>query len=590
MTENICYIYLHKMTEINEIKEIWKQVPIEFTYGEEILASSLGNIQYKNKIIYPYISTYARCGHYSIMQVKSHTLYFHRLVFYAHSELPVQTLKQGRVIFNNNPDIVDKYGMYRNWYEDLLFEKGKTDFLSLLDTVSEKEGTHPIYGAFTYGKWIPLRIPPDEMTAQHIPVTRYELVLLDNSSYPILVRSKTSGKPVKYHFNNMHDGYISITYAQTPKNYQITHIMLSSAFPHVQRNQTVDHMDDNPLNHTITNLQWLSQSENARKGAKTSSKKPIQQAFTLPEEVWKPLAITEHTVGMYMVSNRGRVKNTITVSTGTRLRGKKYRYFPIAVSKGKYVKYYVHHLVYLTFHGPIDDGCIVLHDDTVPLNDDGTYRNWAEDLCLGNQTENNHEHHTEKRGRIGKSESPTNTIITPEPDNPTSTTFVIPAHWRTDSIYNAYITGNIDLYKQWCETSVTAGDKWNTLWTTFIKSMEANEDEEVRRTVIEKFIRKLRKDRECDQRKQRATPSPKKWTIETILSSWSNNPDLEEFKSFQEGYTGDESECPKWQARWNKFTTSLVNAESDTERKTLIKKFTYAQRTYVYRIRSATTS
>lgn len=587
MTENICYIYLHKMTEINEtnqIKEIWKQVPIEFTYGEEIFASNLGNIQYKNEIVQPYISTYARCGHYSIMQVKGHTLYFHRLVFYAHSDLPVHILKQGRVIFKNKSDIVDKYGMYRNWYEDLLFEKGKNDFLSLLETVSEKEGTHPIYGAFTYGKWQPLRIPPDEMTAGHLLVTNYELVLLDNSSYPLLVRNKTTGKLVKYHFNNMHDGYISITYAHTPKNYQITHIILASVFPHVQRNQTVDHMDDNPLNHTITNLQWLSYSENSRKGAKICIKKPVQNSFMLPDEVWKPLPINEHTADMYMVSNRGRVKNTINITVGSRLRGKKYRHFLVSISTGKYVKYYIHHLVYLTFHGPIADGCIVLHDDTVPLNEDGTYRNWAEDLRLGNKTENNHEHHSEKRTRlIDTCESPANTIITPA--STASSTFVIPTHWRTESIYNAYITGNIGLYKEWCETSVTAGEKWNTLWSTFIKSMEANDNEPVRRTVIEKFIRKLRKDRECEQRKQQATPAPKKWTIETILSSWSDNPALEEFKSFQETYTGDEPDCPKWEARWNTFTTSLANAESDMERKTLIKKFTYAQRTYVYRLR-----
>jgi hypothetical protein len=570
----------------NEINEIWKPVPTEFTYGEEVLASNYGNIIYRDDLVIGHRGARGKDGHYVSIEIKGHTVYFHRLVFYAHTDLPVSTLKQGRVIFKNKTGIIDSDGYYRNWYEDLLFEQGKHDFLSLLDIITRQEDTHPLYGTFTYGVWIPVYIPLDKKANDSVELDNYELVLLNNKQYPMLVRNKTTNKIVKYHFSAMHDGYINLTHSKNNKNYQITHVMLLSVFPHITRNQTVDHIDDDPLNQDIKNLQWLSHSENCKKGAKITPRNPLQASFTTSAEIWKPLPITEYTAKMYMVSNRGRIKNTITVNDGTRLRGKKYRYTRVAVAKGEYVKHYMHHLVYLTFHGEITDGSIVLHDDTAPLNDDGTYRNWADDLRLGSKKENNIEYHSEKRTRVHTPESPTNTIITPDTNEPAPTSFVAPSvNWRTESIYSAYASGNIEQYKQWCETTVQSGPKWDKLWESFIKSMESDTAEEARKTIITKFIRKLSKDRECEQRKKRATPALKKWTIDSILITWKETPTLDDFKAFQENYTGDSPECPKWQARWNKFTTSLANANSDTERKTLIKNFTYAQRAYVYRQR-----
>jgi len=570
----------------NEINEIWKPVPTEFTYGEEVLASNYGNIIYKDDLIIGHRGARGKDGYYVSTDIKGHTVYFHRLVFYAHTELTVTTLKQGRVIFKNKTDIVDSDGYYRNWYEDLLFEQGKHDFISLLDTITRQEDIHSLYGTFTYGVWIPVYIPLDKKSNDSVELDNYELVLLNNKQYPMLVRNKISGKIVKYHFSDMHDGYINLTNSKNNKNYQITHVMLLSVFPHITRNQTVDHIDDDPLNQDIKNLQWLSHSENCKKGAKITSRNPLQASFTTSAEIWKPLPITEYTAKTYMISNHGRIKNTITINNGTRLRGKKYRYTRVAVAKGEYVKYYMHHLVHLTFHGEITDVSIVLHDDTAPLNDDGTYRNWAEDLRLGSKKENNIEYHSEKRTRVHTPESPTNTIITPDTDEPAPTSFVAPSvNWRTESIFSAYVSGNIEQYKQWCETTVQSGSKWDKLWESFIKSMELDTSEESRKTIITKFIRKLSKDRECEQRKKSATPASKKWTVDSILITWKEAKTLDDFKAFQENYTGDSSDCPKWQARWNRFLASLQHASSDAECKNLIHKFTNAQRTYVYRQR-----
>lgn len=192
--------------------EIWKQVPLDFTFGETILASNLGNIKHNDIPVRKYKSSYGKSGYYSICIINNHTLYFHRLVFYAHSTLPLNILKQGRVIFKNKENIIDNEGFYRNWYEDLLFERNKIDFLSLLDSVTVKHDIHPLYGPFTYGIWISIKIPKDKATNEYIEVSNYELVLLDNSTYPLLIRNTTTNKIIKYKFNNSHDGYASITY------------------------------------------------------------------------------------------------------------------------------------------------------------------------------------------------------------------------------------------------------------------------------------------------------------------------------------------------------------------------------------------
>jgi hypothetical protein len=60
----------------------------------------------------------------------------------------------------------------------------------------------------------------------------------------------------------------------------------------------------------------------------------------------------------------------------------------------------VHRLIWEAFNGEVPDGMFLLHDDSVPLNPDGTYRNYLRDLRLGDQTENMLECHASKRPRL----------------------------------------------------------------------------------------------------------------------------------------------------------------------------------------------
>lgn len=113
------------------------------------------------------------------------------------------------------------------------------------------------------------------------------------------------------------------------------------------------------------------------------------------EEIWKPFS---KGCSKYEVSNYGRVKNTYRITLGKKVRGRKYRLIDITkekISATTYVceKYYIHRLVWEVFNGPIPEKMIILHDEKAPLDEEGCYRNWLEDLSIGTRSQNNFEHH-----------------------------------------------------------------------------------------------------------------------------------------------------------------------------------------------------
>jgi hypothetical protein len=105
-------------------------------------------------------------------------------------------------------------------------------------------------------------------------------------------------------------------------------------------------------------------------------------------EVWIPYNIGAASIE---VSNKGRIKTRLgTITLGNPSRNKqKYRSFSYReTNTSSSGKIYVHQLVYRAFNGEIPDGFVVMHDDNSPLDSNGTYRNWLEDLSLGSQSEN----------------------------------------------------------------------------------------------------------------------------------------------------------------------------------------------------------
>ena len=263
-----------------------------------------------------------------------------------------------------------------------------------------------------------------------------------------------------------------MSYNKKSINFSISHVLLASAFPHIQPLETVDHINNTPNDFRIQNLCWMTRTENCQKGQeksvqnskqnggkngrhilmkknnliigcfrsiekaakyiiinwdsfkkKTSDKIPLQK--TVASKITRILQNPTHTsYGMsfsehegysseneewkfiphkfylnmkeqsYSISTFGRVKGPhgIISFQNKNRNGSKYKSITLGtVNKNK--KYYIHRVLWETFYGIIPDGYDICHDDNAPLNKDGSYRNYLEDLHLGTRSENMKEYH-----------------------------------------------------------------------------------------------------------------------------------------------------------------------------------------------------
>lgn len=399
----------------SSIYDEWKQVPPACIHGITTLwATKEGRVRNDAKIIHGSKGPKGKDGCYKFCKVQKHTLYLHRLIYFAHSGKSSSELLAGTVIFRETSDpstIIDERGCYRNWFEDLVFIPSPHSVKDTIIPDSTEEVSHPKYGIFMFNKWIPLyTLPRGEI---RIPVKSeiYEICFLNNPDRPCLIRNKTRGTIMNQRTNKGHDPAVALkpTATESSINYQLTHILLASAFPTQTALYTVDHINDNPKNNCVLNLQWMTSTENSRKAqSKTSEKRRAATVagmmsnaptIDLPDEIWKPLPLSARTIVTYLVSNHGRIKNKKTghILTPKSVRGRKYTSHTVAIEEGVYKTHNTHFLIYRTFHGEVPVGMDILHNDFAPLNPDGTYRNWAEDFTLGSRTINNKEYHKARR-------------------------------------------------------------------------------------------------------------------------------------------------------------------------------------------------
>ena len=103
--------------------------------------------------------------------------------------------------------------------------------------------------------------------------------------------------------------------------------------------------------------------------------------FNIDGEEWK----SHPKYPEYQLSTHGRFRNSHgIISQQKRLRnGAKYKLVNFGTSNT-----FIHKLVWETWIGPIPNGLDIMHDDTAPLCEDGSYRNWLCDLSLGKRSEN----------------------------------------------------------------------------------------------------------------------------------------------------------------------------------------------------------
>ena len=135
--------------------------------------------------------------------------------------------------------------------------------------------SHPVYGDITYNTWLPayghrtIKLSGKE---EFMKLDNYEIIFLDSIEIPFQLRNKKTKNIKKY----INEYYTNLNYNNKRINISITHTALASAFPNIPTLQTVDHINDNPKDNRVINLQWMSQSENSKKGNKKSVRRIIK--------------------------------------------------------------------------------------------------------------------------------------------------------------------------------------------------------------------------------------------------------------------------------------------------------------------------
>jgi len=471
---------ISKVVSISE-QEIWKDVPHQILeYKMYLSVSNQGRI--KNlvnqdffEIINPY-GGYNTHGRYAGVILFKKTYYLHHLVYYSFHPEIVENNIEGEIKFKNfHPNMLRRNGLFRTYLEDLIFIPSTSININKILSESKLQTlNHPVYGEVTFGKWLPLyghyyntKIQKDIF--EEYP--EYEIKLNNSSENPCTIKSNhrlsSSGLPYLIGIYGNLDPTVSLSKDKKSHKFLLTHVLLASAFPHIKSLYTVDHIDDNPKNNHLFNLQWMSRSDNAKKGQEKSltiarkgvgvrklykytdgeyfcveefpsvcyavnnirEEKQLKSKYDttwgkirrammnhdkgytaygywwqeikkeepdfVGEEIWVDFCLGH---SKYQVSSHGRIKKAYSITQGCPIRGRKYRTTCITterIGQFKYnsEKFYMHQLVWIAFNGDIPNGYEILHDDTAPLNEDGTYRNWLQDLKLGTRSENSFEHH-----------------------------------------------------------------------------------------------------------------------------------------------------------------------------------------------------
>lgn len=373
------------------MQEIWRHVPLEATHNIDGYEVSNNCILRKDGVIIkPNKGSYGpKGGRYKITTISGKTVYIHRLMYFAFN--PDATNK-GRVILRNIVDPqIDQNGFFKLNLEDLIFQSFKES--NYKSVILDGNYNHPIYGQYTVSGWYPVKC---FIKNTLVDFDRYELQLTTSSEFPCKIRNKTNNRVLNYSYTC--DMMMTLTKDKKPLKLMLTHIMLSTIFPSISRNETVDHIDHNHKNGLIYNLEWVSSSENSKRN--NINKKEIIKVQNsilndtyLENEIWIKYQNIE-------VSDKGRIKNKNGIGYGTPLRGKKYRSIVLTIDNKKQ-RMYIHHIVWIAFNTDIPKEFEILHDDSAPL-DNGMYRNWLVDLKLGTRKENILEYHREKRNKLLK--------------------------------------------------------------------------------------------------------------------------------------------------------------------------------------------
>ncbi len=167
---------------------------------------------------------------------------------------------------------------------------------------------------------------------------------------------------------------------------------------------------------------------------------------------------------------------------------------------------------------------------------------------------------------------------------------VIPAQWKVKEIYEYIKNNNENMYKEYCEQNndITKIKEWDNKWVSFILQVKNNnsfkESEEVIRDFVED-LRRIRHNQLCYEKNSKLVEKDdrQQWPNTTVARAFLEGK-INTFKKFTEEYSGDNSDDPKWNKRWNSFLKSLEDNKNYIDAlKKECSKFMTAQRAKKFR-------
>ena len=291
----------------------FKQIPLELVDNNIIFASKDGQIKIAEKLLLGSKSNKGANGYYRTFGYKNKNYYVHKLVFYAHSELTIEQLKNGRVIFKNfNQDMIDENQIYKCRFKDLLFEPFK--IIKEEPTEEAIEAIHPVYGKFKYNEWY-------GCYCSDLKFIDYQIMPINNNIQSCIIKNIKTNKILCTKSNDNYDPSINIVHNKIIHGLLLSHLLLNSVFPDIETNESVDHIDDDPLNNNILNLQWMSLKENSKKGQEKSTK-IINSKKT--EDIFEVFNLKDESIGKFKMKkelvefmiNKMNIKSGITTVQG----------------------------------------------------------------------------------------------------------------------------------------------------------------------------------------------------------------------------------------------------------------------------------